>query len=162
MLSQVLYNNLEKKRRYFDRAFYSAIKSHVTGSKRVRLESFLLPIYIDCFSLFSRNLKIPDELYEVVKQRSDLIYENKYNLPLVISRTEATTAANFGSLSRALYSGLKNKIWISNQDSGSRHKGMNGEKVSIDAKFSNGLLYPGDPKGNATQIINCRCFLAFV
>ena len=77
MHSQVLYNNLEKKRRYFDRAFYNAIKSHVTGSKHIRLESFLLPIYIDCFNLFSRNLKIPDELYKIVKQRSDLIYENK-------------------------------------------------------------------------------------
>lgn len=37
------------------------------------------------------------------------------------------------------------------------HQDIDGEVVHIDETFSNGLMYPGDPDGDAEEIINCAC-----
>jgi hypothetical protein len=34
---------------------------------------------------------------------------------------------------------------------------MDGQKRKLDEKFSNGLMFPGDPAGGAYWVINCRC-----
>ena len=31
--------------------------------------------------------------------------------------------------------------------------------VDVEEKFSNGLMYPGDPNGMAKEVVNCRCAL---
>ena len=36
---------------------------------------------------------------------------------------------------------------------------VDGEIRALDEKFSNGLMYPGDPSGSAAEVINCRCVL---
>lgn len=42
------------------------------------------------------------------------------------------------------------------------HKALNGERVPIDAKFSNGLMMPCDPDcSDASEVVNCHCFLTF-
>ena len=42
------------------------------------------------------------------------------------------------------------------------HKRLNGERVPIDAKFSNGLMRPCDPDcSDASEVVNCHCFLTF-
>lgn len=42
------------------------------------------------------------------------------------------------------------------------HKRLNGERVPIDAKFSNGLMRPCDPDCNdPAEVVNCHCFLTF-
>ena len=53
------------------------------------------------------------------------------------------------------------KQWDSTLDSRTResHQKLDGEIVGVDEKFSNGLLYPGDPNGTASEVINCRCAL---
>ena len=53
------------------------------------------------------------------------------------------------------------KIWDSTLDSRTRdsHMRVDGEQKELDEKFSNGLLYPGDPDGLAAEVINCRCAL---
>ena len=53
------------------------------------------------------------------------------------------------------------KQWDSTLDSKTResHVAMDGEIVELDDTFSNGLEYPGDPKGSAEEVINCRCAL---
>lgn len=53
------------------------------------------------------------------------------------------------------------KQWDSTLDSKTResHVAMDGEVVELDETFSNGLEYPGDPKGSAEEVINCRCAL---
>lgn len=49
--------------------------------------------------------------------------------------------------------------WDSALDGRTRdsHRRVDGEIREIDEKFSNGLLYPGDPSGRAAEVINCRC-----
>lgn len=37
------------------------------------------------------------------------------------------------------------------------HEDMDGEVVAVDEPFSNGLMYPGDPAGDAEEVINCGC-----
>lgn len=53
------------------------------------------------------------------------------------------------------------KIWDSTLDSRTRdsHMRVDGEQKELEEKFSNGLLYPGDPNGPAAEVINCRCAL---
>lgn len=53
------------------------------------------------------------------------------------------------------------KQWDSTLDSRTResHQKLDGEIVEVNEKFSNGLLYPGDPNGSASEVVNCRCAL---
>ena len=97
---------------------------------------------------------------------------------LRIVRTETTAAANYASTVAADSSGvLMDKVWISADDSRTRrppksgfnHLVMNGVKVGVDEKFKvpfkggvQLLDFPGDPKGSAGNIINCRCNSALI
>ena len=53
------------------------------------------------------------------------------------------------------------KQWDSTLDSRTRplHQKVDGEIVDVEEKFSNGLMYPGDPDGTAKEVVNCRCVL---
>ena len=53
------------------------------------------------------------------------------------------------------------KQWDSTLDSRTResHQKLDGEVVGVNEKFSNGLLYPGDSNGTASEVVNCRCTL---
>lgn len=49
--------------------------------------------------------------------------------------------------------------WDSALDGRTRpsHARVDGEIRELDEKFSNGLMYPGDPSGGAAEVVNCRC-----
>ena len=53
------------------------------------------------------------------------------------------------------------KQWDATLDDRTResHVAVDGEIREIDEPFSNGLMYPGDPRGGAAEVINCRCAL---
>lgn len=53
------------------------------------------------------------------------------------------------------------KQWDATLDSRTRksHQAVDGEIREPDEKFSNGLMYPGDPSGGAAEVVNCRCAL---
>lgn len=53
------------------------------------------------------------------------------------------------------------KQWDATLDSNTResHSQVDGEIRELDEKFSNGLMFPGDPSGGAAEVINCRCAL---
>jgi uncharacterized protein with gpF-like domain len=93
---------------------------------------------------------------------------------LRIARTETTAAANFGASRASTTSGLVTvKEWMSAQDARTRripkaefdHYNMDGETVKEHEKFAvphkwggvDYLEYPGDPKGQPGNTINCRC-----
>ena len=42
------------------------------------------------------------------------------------------------------------------------HRSLNGETVPIDAKFSNGLEWPGGIGGNADDVANCKCSVVII
>ena len=53
------------------------------------------------------------------------------------------------------------KQWDSTLDARTRdsHAQIDGEIKELDEKFSNGLMFPGDPNGAAAEVVNCRCAL---
>jgi len=53
------------------------------------------------------------------------------------------------------------KRWDATLDARTRdsHAKVDGQIRELDEKFSNGLMYPGDPSGGAAEVVNCRCAL---
>ena len=53
------------------------------------------------------------------------------------------------------------KQWDSTLDKRTRpsHQKVDGEIKELDEPFSNGLMFPGDPDGGASEVVNCRCAL---
>lgn len=81
------------------------------------------------------------------------------------ARTAITSAHSLGKLKgyeRAADMGIDvKKQWLAALDSRTRgsHRHLDGEMVELDAEFSNGLKYPGDPDGPPSEVYNCRCTL---
>lgn len=82
----------------------------------------------------------------------------------MIARTEVISAANEGAYAAYDQSGVVSEVeWVSSRDSLVREEHqIDGEVAPLNAKFSNGLKYPGDPEGEASNVINCRCTTAAV
>ena len=79
-----------------------------------------------------------------------------------IARTEVLSASNEATLEAYNQSDtVEKKEWLATMDDRVRdwHATMNGEVVEKHKKFSNGLMFPGDPSAPADEIINCRCAL---
>jgi 8-oxo-dGTP pyrophosphatase MutT (NUDIX family)/2'-5' RNA ligase len=92
----------------------------------------------------------------------------------VIARTEANMAANAGSFQQVLVSGLTGtKEWLDTSDERTRcsHRAAGGQTVNILETFKLGgpecgtgvshLTVPGDPTAPPSEIIQCRCSVAF-
>lgn len=80
----------------------------------------------------------------------------------MIARTETIKALN--AVSYRLYDswGTKKKEWLATGDKRTRpdHVIADGQVVAIDKPFKVGgyeMMYPGDPAGAASQVVNCRC-----
>ena len=88
-----------------------------------------------------------------------------YNKTLRIAKTEGHRIQNESAYNvqvRAKEKGANIvKQWDSTLDSRTResHQKLDGEIVNVNEKFSNGLLYPGDSNGTASEVVNCRCAL---
>ena len=87
---------------------------------------------------------------------------------MLYARTAVTGAQNAGRIERlheAEEMGVKvQKRWMATLDNRTRdsHAELDGETVDVDEKFSNGLMYPGDPSGDPSEVYNCRCTLVYV
>lgn len=79
------------------------------------------------------------------------------------ARTAATGAQNAGrmdSYAAAEKMGIQvRKRWMATKDERTRHSHavLDGETIGYKEKFSNGLMYPGDPNGHPSEVYNCRC-----
>lgn len=84
----------------------------------------------------------------------------------LIVRTETVKATNFAQTAAADSEEFEmQKEWIAIEDKRTRrshsHNGVDGERVDIDQPYSNGLMFPGDPQGDISEIANCRCTQGF-
>ncbi|MFE3853430.1 phage portal protein [Streptomyces griseorubiginosus] len=78
------------------------------------------------------------------------------------ARTAATETRSFGSHDAAGASGLTKKIWrTGGTNPRPSHKAQDGESVSLDDVFSNGLRWPGDSGGETKELVNCNCDLDY-
>jgi hypothetical protein len=105
---------------------------------------------------------------QISKEISDNIDQFSKVRSRRIARTETHSATEFGSYSAAKESGLDLvKIWGATNDERTRnhHSEADGQIREISENFTVGdgkLLFPGDPKGDAKNIINCRCTCLYV
>jgi len=85
-----------------------------------------------------------------------------------IARTEMNRAAAQSRMLASFHAeslGIRViKKWLATKDERTRdsHAHMNGETAENGQPFSNGLQYPGDPAGDASEIVNCRCQVVHV
>lgn len=86
-----------------------------------------------------------------------------------IGQTEVITAGNAATffVAQAMQAqGSLNmqKQWHAIVDDRTRasHLAVNGEVRGMDEVYSNGLRFPGDPRGSAAEVINCRCIESYL
>ncbi len=85
------------------------------------------------------------------------------NNAMRIARTESHRIKSAASYDAALEAKKKGADivlqWDATLDGKTRqrHKRLDGEIRELGETFSNGLRYPGDEKGSAAEVINCRC-----
>lgn len=88
-----------------------------------------------------------------------------YNNAVRIARTEGhrvQVQSGMDACARAKENGCDVvKQWDATLDARTRdsHARVDGEIRELDEKFSNGLMFPGDPNGGAAEVVNCRCAL---
>ena len=98
-----------------------------------------------------------------IAKRIDKVTDKNNLGSIRIARTESNRIENSGRLKAfkdGEDKGLKlKKEWISTIDKRTRvsHRHLQGETIGLDETFSNGLRYPGDPRGSAREVIMCRC-----
>ena len=102
---------------------------------------------------------------QALTRRVQAITGQSYKQALRVAQTERTrvqSQARYQGTKEAADLGLQmDKQWISRMDMRVRddHAFVTGEVVAYDQAFSNGLNFPGDPEGDAEEVINCRCVL---
>jgi len=98
------------------------------------------------------NQRIAQSLQQFYTERAEFMAER-------VARTETAMAAGYGQHEAALASGATWHMWLSTRDDRTRdeHIGIDGETVDLGVRYSNGMLYPGDPAGGPENVINCRC-----
>ena len=84
-----------------------------------------------------------------------------------VARTEATGAFNATNVAAAqvqseVYGQELEQVWVASMDSRTRktHFAADGQRRPLGGKFAVGradLRYPGDPRGPAREVVNCRC-----
>jgi len=106
-----------------------------------------------------------DGVGRAIRDRIPSVSRRRANL---IARTETHGAANAGADAAIREEGLEyRREWMAGSDARTRdsHRRADGQDVGADEPFSVGgtrLMYPGDPRGRASETINCRCSVAFV
>lgn len=91
---------------------------------------------------------------------------NKYRA-MRIARTEVHSASVFAIDTAVKSTRVKfNRVWTATIDERTRtdHRRANGQVRGLNEPFDVGgehLMFPGDPKGSAGNIINCRCVLLY-
>lgn len=90
------------------------------------------------------------------------------NRARTVARTETMAAVNAGAYAGALRDAERRgdpapfKVWLATDDTRTRptHHEADGQRTLLSEPFRVGgaqLLYPGDPRGPAQEVINCRC-----
>lgn len=103
-----------------------------------------------------------DSVQKIAKSLQDVIGNNRVSA-IRNARTMCTSAENHGRLdsykSLAKQGVVMKKIWESTPDDRTRptHIDIDGEEQEIDTAFSNGCQFPGDGKGPAEEVWQCRC-----
>ena len=109
-----------------------------------------------------------ESVSEIAKRIATAIPSISRQRGALIARTETHGAANFGADGAARETGLDlRKEWVAAHDERTRssHAEADGQIVHMDQPFTVGgekLMYPGDPAGSGSNVINCRCSVSHI
>jgi uncharacterized protein with gpF-like domain len=90
--------------------------------------------------------------------------ENKEYKTKRIATTEVTQSSGFARNESAKDAGKRNRVWVTMGDALVRdlHSAINGQSRPFGERYSNGLMFPGDPDGPLEEWLNCRCWEEFI
>jgi len=137
-------------------------KASVSDLGKLALESNEIAIKQNLKRSITTSI-VQGESIQTMKKRIQNDLETNANNAVRIARTETGRVMNearYDLMGEAEKAGIvMDKVWLAKDDDRTRpsHRAMNGERVAIDKKFSNGLMKPLDPSGPASEVINCRC-----
>lgn len=113
----------------------------------------------------AEGLLLGEGIPDLAKRVDDVMDGRILSSAETIARTETLSSSNAGTLFGYEQTGIiQKKEWLATMDGKTRdaHMTADGQTVGIDESFKvdgEGLQYPGDPSGSASNIINCRCTL---
>lgn len=145
---------------------YASEWADYAGSKNIQRISTYTRLSIQ--SIISRGIK--DGLGEqaVAKNIVDRGLDISARRAAVIARTETHTASSVATheiTKRYMPEAVKQWVATSDNRTRSAHAEMNGKQVGMDEDFVvNGfnMAYAGDPRGGASNVINCRCSVIYL
>ena len=95
------------------------------------------------------------------------VYEVRENTSDVLARSAAGAIASFAiqeATHQAISAGaprvvgkIVEKEWVTGENARESHQAMNGERVPLDADFSNGQHWPGEDIGDPNESCGCNC-----
>lgn len=103
-----------------------------------------------------------DSIPTIAKSMEEVVGRNEVSA-MRNARTMVTSAQNQGRLDSfnnlAAQGVVMKKEWEATPDDRTRptHIDIDGEEQDLDKPFSNGCMFPGDGKGPAEEVWNCRC-----
>ena len=175
----LIWDEQNKKIKKYTKPIYE--EAYKVGIKLVKdtlgktYKEIELPDMIDSTIINSRLSKITDinntiwnqikiEIFDSANEGESLAeltkrIKNVYNFAgkraKTIARTETASMVSQTTMNEYNKEGVSKKQWVG----GDRptHAAVDGDIVDIDEIFNNGLEYPGDPGGDAGEVINCRC-----
>lgn len=109
-----------------------------------------------------------ESLSMIAKRVSEAVGGMDERVAIRNARTMTTTAESAGRVDRykkVQEMGIEmEQMWIATLDLHTRssHRHLDGERVPVGQKFSNGLEYPGDLNGSPEEVYNCRCTIGAV
>lgn len=112
----------------------------------------------------SRGIATASE-YSVIARNIAADSNVGFNRAMRIARTEGGRISNESAYDASIVAKEKGadvvKCWDAALDGRTResHRRVDGEIRELDEKFSNGMMFPSDSAGGASEVVNCRCAL---
>ena len=112
-------------------------------------------------SSLADGLEAGESTAQLVKRVQEHMPKVQAERAASIALSEAHTSLQAGSFEQMKYGGVRTKTWMDAGDSDVRdsHRNIYPKTIPIHERFSNGLLYPGEPGADPSEVCNCRCDL---
>lgn len=76
--------------------------------------------------------------------------------------TLVVASTMFGRVEGAIQSGARTKTWrVRSGNPRTSHARLNGQTVPVSEPFSNGAMWPGDPRAGVDEVAGCTCEVVF-
>lgn len=134
----------------------------------VKITQISLTTLDDVRSAISSGIEQGMTEREIGKLIAAVAIEKSPSRAQTIARTESHQATNVAAQSVAKASGIPmRKQWSASKGERTRqaHREADGQTVPMDGFFTvwgEQLAFPGDPRGSAKNVINCRCVVVYV